>query len=75
MDKNTNKRVAIKQLHLKGSTLVKNNPNFGREIDALKKLNNPYIIKFYLCYIDPMSSNVFIVTERCQTKDLGKYLQ
>lgn len=50
-------------------------PNFEREINILATLSHPFIIKFYFCYVDPKTDEIFIVTERCLSNDLSKEIK
>jgi fyn-related kinase len=62
--------VAVKKLHIRGVTSI-----VQREIEAMKKLRNIYIVTLYGISQNPATDEILIVTELMEDGDLKSWLK
>lgn len=66
-DKVTKQKVAVKKF-------IKNQEKANREIEILKNINHPNIIKLYDYYIDTKNNIIYLFLEFCDKKSIKNYL-
>lgn len=69
--KNEKSYVAIKRIsitHMKKISMAR----IQREIDLLKRLNHPNIVRFHEAFTD-IAQNIYIITELCNYGDLSRF--
>lgn len=62
-DKITNEAVAIKSIPYEGDVLAGNDPEAEQEIEIVKKLNHPFLVKTYDIFRDTEKKRVYMVME------------
>tara|TARA_B100000427_G_scaffold320651_1_gene320244 strand:+ start:732 stop:2063 length:1332 start_codon:yes stop_codon:yes gene_type:complete len=64
--------VAIKKIEI--DNIKKLNSNIEREIDVMKKLRHPNILKLYDVIYDYDNNNIYLIIEYCSKGDFNKFL-
>ena len=68
------KILAIKEINY--STLgIKERKMFVNEVNILRKLHNPYIVKYYDHYINRSEKKIYLITELCENGDLQSFIR
>ena len=70
--KDTRQIVAVKKIEL--DNIKKLNSNIEREINVMKKLSHPNIVKLYDVVYDYNNNNIYLIIEYCSKGDFNKFL-
>jgi len=70
--KETKKVIAVKKIET--DNIKKINDNIEREINVMKKLNHPNILKLYDVVYDYPNNYIYLIIEYCELGDFSKFL-
>ena len=70
--KDTKQVIAVKKIEI--DNIKKLNSNIEREINVMKELSHPNIVKLYDVIYDYDNNNIYLIIEYCSKGDFNKFL-